>query len=180
MSEGRDHETNYETFLECYLRDRDRFFGYIYALLPHQADAEDVFQRSSLLLWKKFSDYDCERPFLPWACSIAHYEVRNFLRSVQRDRLQFDEELVTQLARTREETSPQYDTRLDSLRACMQSLKTDEQELIAMAYSGAATIKEFAETSGSVPQTLYNRISLVRRKLLNCVKRKLAQQELAL
>ncbi len=175
-----DHQTvAYERFLELYSRDRDRLFGYIYALLPHQADAEDVFQRSSLLLWNKFSVYDPARPFLPWACSIAHYEVRNFIRSVNRDRLQFDEDLIEQLADSRMQRCDDGDERLEALRRCLQMLKQVERDLIDLAYRGDASIKEFAESTGGVTQTLYNRISLARRKLLVCVRRRLSQQGLA-
>lgn len=167
---------SYESFLEHYSRDRQRVFAYIYSLLPHQADAEDVFQRASLVLWKKFADYDFSRPFLPWACSIAHYEVKNFLRSVRRDRLQFDEELVEQLADTRMTESHPSDRRLELLRKCLKSLKDAERELIELAYKSESTIKEFAETHGGSPQTLYNRVSLARKKLLQCVKKRLAQE----
>ena len=164
----------YEQFLEHYSRSRDRIFAYIYALIPHQADAEDVFQRSSLLLWNKFSDFDRERPFLPWACSLAHYEVRNFLRSAKRDRLYFDEELVEQIAEARNTQPVDKDNRLDALRLCMERLKTVERELVERAYGSDSTIKEFAEKNGISPQTLYNRVSLARSKLLNCLKLRLA------
>jgi len=180
MNSVEPTKTDYERFLELYSRDRDRLFGYIFALLPHQADAEDVFQRSSILLWNKFSIYDPERPFLPWACSLAHYEVRNFIRSTNRDRLQFDDELIDKLADARSSQVDNGDERLEVLRKCVQSLKQAERDLINVAYHGDTTIKEFVESTGGATQTLYNRISLVRRKLLNCVNRKLAQQELAL
>ncbi len=179
MNSTAPQPTIYEQFLALYSRDRDRLFGYIYALLPHQADAEDVFQRSSLLLWNKFSLYDPERPFLPWACSLAHYEVRNFVRSANRDRLQFDEELIEKLADAKTHQVDQGDERLDALRMCLKSIKQVERDLVELAYRGEATIKEFAENSGGPTQTLYNRISLARRKLLACVKRRLAQQGFA-
>lgn len=174
-SESRQ-DADYEHFLEHFSRDRDRLFGYIYALLPHKADAEDVFQRSSLLLWKKFSDYDPSRPFLPWACTIAHYEVKNFIRSVHRDRLQFDADLINKLAETRGASTTKPDRRLEALRRCLQGIKSVERELIELMYRGDTTVKEFAEASELSVQTLYNRISLTRRKLLNCVQRRLAQQ----
>ena len=172
-SEQTDDAT-YEAFIEHFSKSRERLFAYIYALVPHQADAEDVFQRTSLLLWSKFSGFDCSRPFLPWACSIAHYEVRNFLRSVRRDRLHFDEDLVEQIAelRTRKPIDGEY--RLDALRLCLARLKSADRDLVERAYGHESTIKEFAEASGVAVQTLYNRISLARSKLLSCMKMRLA------
>jgi RNA polymerase sigma-70 factor len=179
MTQINAEPSDYSRFLELYSRNRDRLFGYIYAMLPHQADAEDVFQRASLVLWNKFSGYDPERPFLPWACSLAHYEVLNFIRSSNRDRLQFDEGLLDKLAEARSVQFDLGEERLEALRACLQRLKKAERDLIDLAYSGDKTIKEFVESTGGAAQTMYNRISLARRKLLACVKRKLAQQGLA-
>ena len=173
-SENTSNAT-YEEFIEHYSKSRDRLFAYIYALVPHQADAEDVFQRSSLLLWSKFSDFDRHRPFLPWACSLAHYEVRNFLRSVRRDRLHFDEELVEQIAELRTRKATEGENRLEALRLCMERLKAADKDLVESAYGQDSTIKEFAEASGIAVQTLYNRISLARSKLLGCLKMRLAQ-----
>ena len=76
-------------------QDRDRILAYIQSLLPHRADAEDVFQRCSIVLWRKFHDFDVQQEFLPWACGVAFYEVRNFLRVAARDRLQFNDTLIT-------------------------------------------------------------------------------------
>ena len=168
-------DTAYEEFIEHYSKDRDRLFAYIYALVPHQADAEDVFQRSSLIIWSKFSDFDRGRPFLPWACSIAHYEVRNFLRSVRRDRLYFDEVLVEQIAVLRSRKLTLGETRLDALRLCMERMNLVEKELIERVYGSEASIKELAETKGIAVQTLYNRISLARSKLLGCLKMRFEQ-----
>ncbi len=172
----RFENAKYEEFIQLFSRTRHRIFAYIFALVPHQADAEDVFQRSSLILWNKFSDFDRERPFLPWACSIAHYEVRNFLRSARRDRLYFDEELVEQIAVARTSKAVESENRLDALRLCMERLKTTERELIEQAYGSEFTIKEFAEASGVSPQTLYNRIGLARSKLSDCLKMRLASK----
>ncbi len=168
-------ESTYEEFLEIYTRNRERFFAYIYALLPHQADAEDVFQRCSLLLWKKFNEFDRSRPFLPWACSIAHYEVKNFVRSTKRSRLQFDDSLLDQMADTRLRQQEGCELQVEMLRRCLAALKSMERELVEIAYRGELTLKEFAEARSASPQTLYNRISIVRRKLLACMQRRMAE-----
>ncbi len=164
----------YARFHENFTRDRDRIFGYIYALLPHEADAEDVFQRTSMLLWKKFSQADGEEGFLSWACTVAHYEVLNFIRTAQRNRLQFDIELIDQIAGLRKSTMAQSDRRLDALKLCLENLKAIERELVEIAYCSEASLKEYAQSCGAAVQTLYNRVSLVRRKLLACVNRRVA------
>ena len=102
--ESKDNKSNeaqsrlYEEFLQYFLRDQARIFAYVRALLPHYADAQDVFQRCSLTLWRNFEQFDHERLLLPWACRIAFNEVRNFRRVAGRDKLQFADDVIDQLA----------------------------------------------------------------------------------
>ena len=58
----------YEEFLRLFTQERERMFAFIYSMIPRQADAEDVFQRSSLVLWRKFHEFRQGEDFLAWAC----------------------------------------------------------------------------------------------------------------
>jgi RNA polymerase sigma-70 factor (ECF subfamily) len=165
----------YGEFLTLFARDRDRLYSYIYSMLPHAADAEDVFQRASILLWSKFDQFERERSFLAWARGVAFYEVRNFLRTSSRDRLQFTEELVAQIAQRTVETAPHQEDRLTALRGCLERLPEGPRKLVSHVYSKGGTIQELAEASGRAVQTLYNQLSQTRRKLLECVEQKLAE-----
>jgi RNA polymerase sigma-70 factor len=174
MTDSGPIDERYETFLRCFAQERDRVFAYVQSLLPHRADAEDVFQRCSIVLWRKFEDFDPDREFLPWACGVAFYEVRNFLRVAARDRLQFDEDLIAQLAERRLDSLRNADHRLNALRGCLGDLKPHDRELVSAAYDDERPLSEFARSTGRALQTLYNRLSVVRRRLLDCVQRKLA------
>lgn len=175
-----NHETSeatsaqrYEEFLELFSRERDRLYAYVYSLVPHAADAEDVFQKCSVVLWRKFGEFDRRRSFLAWACGVASYEVRNFLRVAGRDRLRFDDELVRKLAAERLESLERHEARLAALRTCLRQLTTDQRELLEAAYGGDGTVVQFAESTGRALQTLYNRLGGLRRRLLECIRRRL-------
>lgn len=174
MDEAITADTRYEDFLRVFARDREQLFAYVFSLLPHRADAEDVFQRCSLLLWRKFAEFDRDREFLPWACGVAFYEVRNFLRSVERDRLQFSAELIDQLAESRLESLGRAGDRLSALRDCLEQLQVADRELISVFYGSSERLNAFAQASGQALQTLYNRLSRIRQALLRCVDRRLA------
>ncbi len=176
QDDGYPQTELYEKFLEQFARDRERIFAYIYSLLPHLADAEDVFQRSSVVLWRKFGEFEPETNFLAWACTVAAFEVRNFLKTAQRDRLQFDQELINQLAANRIKALPYSEDRLSALQGCLQELSRDQRKLVDTAYGNESSIKDLAETTGRASQTLYNQLGKLRRQLLNCVQRKLAAQ----
>lgn len=88
----------YEEFVERYSQHHGRLLAYVFRLLPHRQDAEDVLQRTSIALWRKYAQFDPSGDFLAWACTVAHFEVRNFLRTAARDRLRFGDALIEQLA----------------------------------------------------------------------------------
>lgn len=170
--ESQDAE-RYEDFLQRFTRDRERLFAFVCSLVVNRADAEDVFQQCSLVLWRKFASFRPQESFLTWACGVAHFEVKNYLRTHSRDRLQFDNELVDQLAARRVDSLAQRDERIGALRSCLQSLSADQQTLLEVAY-GTGKIKDWATVSGTALQTAYNRLSRLRRQLLECVRRKIS------
>lgn len=166
-------DQRYADFLAYFSADCDRLHAYIYSLLPHHADADDVFQRCSLLLWKKFDTFDQQRDFLSWACGVAFYEVKNFLRTAQRDRLQFSETLLDLLAEQRSDDLSRVPDHLAALRLCVKKLTENQQQLVWKAYGGATTVADLAAATGRSAQTLYNQLATIRRKLAQCVQTRL-------
>jgi RNA polymerase sigma-70 factor (ECF subfamily) len=158
-----------ERFVEEFARHRDRLFAYVASLLPRRADAEDVFQRCSVLLWQKFGSWDPGVAFLTWACGVAFYEVRNFLRVSGRDRLRFGDGLLETLARERAAAFERRDARAAALEDCLRRLEAAERELVRRVYADDDAVADLARESGRAAQTLYNRLHEIRRRLLACV-----------
>jgi RNA polymerase sigma-70 factor (ECF subfamily) len=177
MQESRPLGQDYEEFLNRFTRDRERIFAFVCSLVPRLADAEDIFQKCSLVLWRKFGEFQKHESFLAWACGVARYEVCNFLRTMGRDRLCFDDELIQQLAIQRIESLSEYDDRLSALRNCMKGLTEEQRGLLDAAYGHGNTVKQLAKATGSAVQTLYNRLGKLRRQLLDCIENRLAAQE---
>ena len=64
-----------EMLVRLLSRHQEQLFRYIFALLPHEEDARDVLQETSVALYRKFDDYDPDKPFLAWAYSFAFLEI---------------------------------------------------------------------------------------------------------
>lgn len=167
-------DDQYKDFLREFARDRTKLFRYIFSLLPNHADAEDVFQRCSLVLWEKFSEFDSQRRFLPWACGIALNEVRYFLRTADRRHLRFDSELLGAISESRLEDLDFSSEAISILSDCLKKLPRRDREMVKAAYAKPGTIKKFAESTQSAPQTIYNNLGRIRRQLQLCVRRKMA------
>lgn len=158
-----------------------RLLGYLVTLLGNRHDAEDVLQKASLTLWRRFDSFDGSGPavndeFLAWACTVAFYEAKNFRRATARSRLRFSDELLHQLADERVTDLAQTDARHEALGHCLGMLDAPARALVEAAYFEEGSVLRLAEQLGRAPQTLYNKLNLIRRALADCVTRRLAEE----
>ena len=71
-------------FLRLFLQNERRLYAYILTLLPHRADAEDVLQEASLVMWDKFDEHNPPDDFAAWGCRIAYFKVLDFYKKSRR------------------------------------------------------------------------------------------------
>lgn len=157
------------------MQHRHRLYAFIAKQLVNPADVEDVFQKTSIVLWKKMSLFDPNGSFFHWACGIAFNEVRNFLTVQRRNRLQFDLELVELLAQESADEDLLSESRLDALRNCLTQLSNRQQSILQKCYAGTESITEVAEQLGRERTALYKQLARLREKLLACIRLRLSQ-----
>lgn len=169
-------QTSQDAFAERFVRHQGRVYAYIATLLPQRSDAEDVFQQTSLILWRRWNEYDTDRPFLTWACGIAHNVVRNFLRSNRRSRVTFTDEMLDLVGNEQLEETEVQDERLQAMRNCLGSLPATQGKFVERCYAGKETVADIAQQMGVSAASLYMRLHRVRQILLECIERRLAQE----
>jgi RNA polymerase sigma-70 factor, ECF subfamily len=167
----------HEQFVNAFVRHQNRVYGYIVMMLPNRHDAEDVFQQTSLILWQKWDQFDPAQDFVPWACGVAHNEIRNFLRRRGRDHVVFSEKLIGELAETRRQTEPSLDERSGLLADCVGKLDFLARELLERCYAGRESIGLIAQQFHTTTNGIYLRLRRIRRDLLECVERKMQHKE---
>lgn len=163
-----------DAFAMEFVQNQGRLYGYIATLLPHRDDAEDVLQRTSLILWQKWDQFDASRGFLPWARGIAHNEVRNFLRRHERRNVHLSEPVVEMLAAEMEEDKPEE--RWSALASCLQKLQQRQRDLVEQCYLGADGVKAAAASLNTTTAAVYMRLHRVRKTLVQCVNREMAAE----
>src|SRR5882724_10581713 len=89
-------------------------------MLGNNADAEDVLQRASITIWRKFGEFDPSKDFFAWASSFCFYEAKNFQRVSARSRLHFDDELMQRLAEERVADLDHREARLAAVDRCIE------------------------------------------------------------
>lgn len=169
--------TRTEEFMELCSSHQRQLLGYIFTLVRNMDDAEDLLQQTSLILWRKFDDFQSGTDFMRWACSVAHLEVLSFLRRKQRDSLHLDEQLLMQLADTRLGRAKLYERYREGLRQCRERLAEADRELLLLCYGGTLSTKEVAVKLSRSTDSIYHSLQRIRRALFDCITRAVAQEE---
>ncbi|TLD70856.1 sigma-70 family RNA polymerase sigma factor [Phragmitibacter flavus] len=146
---------------------------YIMSLLGNRHDAEDVLQRTSLLMWRRFATFEPGTDFIAWATTVAFYETRNFQRSTGRSHLEFEDELLQTLATERESHLLQWHPRMEALEACIEKLDPQHRDLVDAIYLEGIEAATLAQQQGRAIQTIYNKLNFIRRALAECVQRRM-------
>jgi RNA polymerase sigma-70 factor (ECF subfamily) len=160
-------------------RHQTQIFGFIYSLVRNFDDADDLFQQTSLVLWRKYDRYDATKSFVAWACGVARLEVADFVRRSNRRRRHFGGSLSELLIDVHAEFEAEYEhieERQGVLAACMKKLRQRDQELIQACYGGSARVPEVARAWGRSIQSVHNSLSRIRRTLLECVRRTMGKE----
>lgn len=165
----------HELYVQLLSASHRRLLGYLMSLLGNRHDAEDVLQRASVTMWRRFETFEAGTDFMAWGSTVAFYEAKNFQRVAARSRLRFDDDLLNTIAAERIGDLAHLDERLDALQHCVGRLDEGNRKLVEAVYDDGAEIATLAAQLGRAPQTLYNRLNVVRRALAECVERRLAE-----
>lgn len=166
-------------FMRLLQAHQNQIFSFIFCQVHHSADAEDLFQQTTVVLWEKFAQFESGSHFLAWAKAIARNKVLTFLRDHRRSRARFSEVLLEQLAERPLWTPELHDRKLNALAACRQKLSVSDQRLVRECYGAAIdTIQEVAARLGRSADSLYVSLSRIRRSLADCIQRSMAREEL--
>lgn len=170
-----DLDQRTEQFVALFAEHREELFRFILSILPHQADAEDIFQRTSVVLWRKFGNFTPGTNFFRWAARVAQLEVLDYCKKRGRERVGFwSTELVEAIADTREAEEGWLADQRYALTDCLSRLRPRDRELVELRYTTKTTSKALAESLGKPAVTVYKNLTRIRRWLSECIERKLA------
>jgi RNA polymerase sigma-70 factor, ECF subfamily len=167
-----------EMLVRLLTRHQDELLRFIFALHPHEEDARDVLQETSVALCRKIEDYDPAQPFLPWAFGFAYLEVLKSRERNQRGRRLLSSDLLQSLARERAEYGLLLDARMQALELCLQKLTPGDRELIHQRYLGETGIEALVEQVGTSRRTLFRNLDRIRRLLFECINHRVANTDL--
>ena len=168
---GKPAETRDDLFVQLITANHDHLRRYIYTLLPHEQDAQDVMQEVCLTLSRKFAEYDRTRPFLPWACGFAYLKVLQHRDRSPRRTVLLPLEVLELVAREREAEEPVLAERLVALEKCLEKLGRADRDLIKARYIDRMSPDDIAQRLAVSRRTTFRNLERVRRLLFDCVGR---------
>jgi RNA polymerase sigma-70 factor, ECF subfamily len=176
MEPDRPVSDNQDEFLRLFSRYSRRIYEFILMLVMRHADADEVFQNTCLVLWKKFDQYESEGSFYSWACRIAYFEVQQMRRQSQRLRT-LSEEALSLIADTALGSTDRLGQRQQALAECLQKLGDQDRDLIEQRYHYRRLPKEIAEMKSRSVHAIYRALARIHSALFRCVERQMAIEE---
>jgi RNA polymerase sigma-70 factor (ECF subfamily) len=147
---------------------------------PPGLDPDEIAHLAFVEAFKKIDQYVPHTRFFAWLSTIARLLVLGELRKLKREarsRENYVEQIVGKVMEADLESVSELDElRVRALRGCVSGLPDHLREMIQLRYDRDASIDHISrrtgKTSGAVKVQLFD----IRRKLRDCVNRKLSLQ----
>lgn len=165
-------ENREETFVKLFAANERHLRAFVRSTGLGWNEVDEVIQNVSLVMWRKWSEFDPGSDFLAWGRVIARFEVLKVRRSFARDRHVFSEDLMERLADKAEEVRSS-DRHREALDRCLEQLPKKSRDFINVAYHSDRSIKDIATALGKTPTAFYKTLDRIRKKLQICIEGRL-------
>lgn len=162
-------------FVKLLARHERSIYGLIASLVPNWADADEIFQETSVKLWENFDRFVPNTDFGAWARTVAKFQVMGYrTQAARRQRMNFSEEFVDRLARKVEQQASEGSDEKGhiALSDCLKKLDQKRRAWVTEYYAVDGP-RLLAERLGRTVQSLRVTIFRIRRLLHECVEQQM-------
>ena len=179
MANSPDKSNRHDEFIELITRHHSQLYGYIFAVLRNDDEAEELHQQTILALWRKFGDFQPGTDFSRWAIRVTRFELLRFMRLKSRNPSPIDGILLSEITATDSfrEDHWRTESRRLALSHCMERLSDSDRRLLEDCYQQNSSIRQVAKAIGRPAQSVYNSLSRIRTSLFFCITRTLRLEE---
>ena len=164
-----------ERFMRLFLAEERRFFMLLLSLSGNVADAEDLLQEMSVLMWQKFNEFEPETNFVAWGCCFARNVAMNFVRKKRAlGEIAFTDELMESVADEAMPLVHSTDQRYEALVRCINKLPERARQVLELRYEPGATVKSLAARMGKPISAIYKTLERIQDALLQCMEQTFA------
>ncbi len=161
-----------ESFLQLLMTNHSRIYAYIMCSLSNTSDADDIMQNITMIMWRKFDQFQLGTNFLAWAITIARNDILTFRRNKAKEMV-FSDNLLGIIHGEYCQRSGLVDAKLDALSECVEKLSELDKKLISGRYEDNLTINDLADSFDKTSSSIFRALTRVHGILVRCVRRKL-------
>lgn len=165
---------------EILVRENSRMLmAYICSAIRDSAAADDVWQETMLVAWRRIHEFDRSRPFGPWLRGIAARVILGYSRkqayTVQVDEptLEFLDSRFENLQSLRGDT---LDEKLQALRDCVASLPEHYRTCIEMRFMKGVKPGELSKQINLGIESVKKRLVRAKSMLVTCIDQKMVTE----
>ncbi len=164
-----------EAFSQLYEAYFDRVYRFIFFRVTDDQIAEDLAAQVFLKAWENLHRYHPKGPFLAWLYAIARNTVIDSYRT-RKPVVSLDEAAPIALQDDRLDDRLQLEFEIEALRAAMQQLTQEQQEVITLKfmadYDTAQIAREMGKSEGAIRALQMRALQALARVMKNEKKHK--------
>lgn len=170
--EARSTEDDHKLRVQQYfMQHQQALLAYVLSLVPNLQDAQDIVQEVFLVVSCKAATWKEGTNFLAWSCSVARFEVLNFLRCRKQRSLSLDDD-VLELIEQSDASCSDLQSRIEHLKECVQLLSPRARELILMRYHSSQMPEEIAQSIRWSVNAVRVALSRAKQSLRDCMDKR--------
>jgi RNA polymerase sigma-70 factor len=155
----------------------DMLMAFLRSVVERRDAAEDIFQETMIVAWRRLAEYDRSLPFGPWlrgiAGRLAMEERRRAGRAGKRG-LACDpavlEALEGEFRRFERGPADSFRQRVDRLAGCVEKLPPLMREAVEMVYRRGLTLAGIAGAVDATEEAVKKRVQRGRQLLARCLE----------
>lgn len=175
--ESRAQAADLALMARLWMQSQGAIAAYVTANTRDFHHSEDVIQEVGRVVAEKFGEYDPNRSFTAWSLGIARVCLLSYYRDSGRDRMVLSEDALRSVEVAVERVAQAGEQRRVALRSCLETLRDPQRELLTLRYEDGLAVGEIAERQKTTASTISVTLHRLRRRLLECIERRLASAE---
>jgi RNA polymerase sigma-70 factor (ECF subfamily) len=164
-------------FLETHLAHQKMLLGYFLASVKDFQLAEDLLQKTTLILWENYKEGGEPASYMAWAFGIARRVVARHFRDTRRREVALPLEILDRVASQAETESDTLTSESKALAGCIKKLPGDLKELVRRRYEEGESLGTVAAALGQSLAAVNMKLVRLRRALLECSRQALSGEE---
>jgi len=159
-----------DEFVALYTNSQRQIYAYIRSQVLSPIDADDILQETSVILWRKFSEFRQDTDFVRWACRIARLEVLTYHRRHKPWLSIFSDEAADAISEKVLELSDSVVFRAEALAECSRRLSDRDREILKLRYQLNQSVNEIAANLGRTESAVYKSLQRIHDELFQCIE----------